>query len=202
MALFPGGADAAVSCAVGMAKQVRSFGADLEAEGRQPLRTGAGLHTGSLMLGIVGSQKRFEATVIADAVNLASRIDDLTKRYGVGILVSEDTLNALPSSDKYHHRFLGTVQVKGKDLPVKVHEVFDADAASLRELKAETKEDFEKGLELYYQREFAEAAVRFKKVLGALPEDHVFQLYLKRSAHYLENGTPPDWTGVEIMAEK
>jgi len=202
MALFPRGAKTAVDCAIGMAKQVRSFSADLVAEGRPPLRTGTGLHTGNIMLGIIGSQKRFDATVISDAVNLASRLEDLTKLYGVSILISEDTLAALGNSDKYLHRFLGRVQVKGKNVPVRVHEIFDADAASLRELKAETKEGFEKGLELYYEREFAEAAVRFKRVLEVLPEEHAFQLYLERSAHYLGNGTSPDWTGVEMMADK
>jgi two-component system sensor histidine kinase ChiS len=185
-----------------MAREVAAFGEELEASSRPRVRTGTGLHTGDLMLGVIGAEDRFDATVIADAVNLASRLDSLTKLYGSSILISEQTLNGLYDPDQYLMRFLGAVQVKGKEIPVKVYEVFDADPEPLKEKKLETNPGFQQGLELYFQKRFAEAAVKFNVALEALPEDKAYQLYLKRAARYLGQGVPEGWTGVETMTEK
>ena len=75
---------------------------------------GIGLHTGSLIMGIIGDEKRMDAATIADTVNTASRIESLTKHYGASILLSEDSLNKLEDKNDFHLRFMGKVQVKGK----------------------------------------------------------------------------------------
>jgi two-component system sensor histidine kinase ChiS len=202
MAIFPGTSDDGVAAAIEMARGVATFSDELEASGRPRITTGAGLHTGDLMLGIIGAEDRFDATVIADAVNLASRLESLTKIYGASVLISEATLNGMYGADDYQHRFLGIVQVKGKELPVKVFEVFDADPEPVREKKAETNEGFQEGLDLYFEKRFAEAAVKFSAAKDASPDDKAFQLYLKRAAYFLGQGAPEDWTGVEMMSEK
>ncbi len=202
MALFPGSADDAVQAAIAMHAAVSKYNQDRQQKGFQPIGLGVGLHIGDLMLGIIGHQKRMQGTVVADAVNLASRLEGLTRVYGSSISISEPTLSQLRDPDRYKHRFVDKVQVKGKKDPVSVHEVFDGDPPEVIELKEQTKDDFEQGLCLYYDRRFSEASVKFNQVLEKYPEDRAARIYLKRSANYMVNGVPEDWTGVEILTQK
>ena len=202
MALFPNSADDAVRGAISLVREVRSLSDGLKASGQPGIRTGTGLHTGGLMLGIIGAEDRFEATVIADAVNTASRLDSLTKLYGVDILMSEDVMQALDDPDAYRHRCLGIIRLQGRVAPVRVYEIFDADEEDALQSKLTTRATFEEGLDLYFERRFAEAAMKFNEVAEISPHDHAHQLYLKRAAHFLGNGAPPDWDGVETMNAK
>ena len=202
MALFPGSADDGVQAAIAMHAAVAEYNQDRQQKGFQPIGLGVGLHIGDLMLGIIGHQKRMQGTVVADAVNLASRLEGLTRVYGSSITISEPTLAQLNNPDEYKHRFVDKVQVKGKKDPVSVHEVFDGDPPAIIDLKEQTKDDFEQGLCLYYDRKFSEASVKFNQVLEKFPDDRAARIYLKRSANYMVNGVPDDWTGVEILTQK
>ena len=202
MALFPETADDGVQAAIAMHAAVSAYNEDRKKKGFQPIAIGVGLHIGDLMLGIIGHEKRMQGTVVADAVNLASRLEGLTRVYGSLITISEPTLSQLKDPDKYKHRFVDKVRVKGKKDPVSVHEVFDGDPLEVIQLKEQTKDDFEQGLCLYYDRKFSEASVKFNQVLEKHPEDRAARIYLKRSANYMVNGVPEDWTGVEILTQK
>ena len=202
MALFPEAADDAVQAAIAMHAAVSEYNKDREKKGFQPIGIGVGLHIGDLMLGIIGHEERMQGTVVADAVNLASRLEGLTRVYGSSISISEPTLAQLKDPDQYKHRFVDKVQVKGKKDPVSVHEVFDGDPPKVIELKEQTKDEFEQGLCLYYDRKFSEASVKFNRVLEKHAEDRAARIYLKRSANYMVNGVPDDWTGVEILTQK
>ena len=202
MALFPETADDAVQAAIAMHAAVSEYNTDRKQKGFQPISIGVGLHIGDLMLGIIGHKERMQGTVVADAVNLASRLEGLTRVYGSSISISEPTLSQLQDPDQYKHRFVDKVQVKGKKDPVSVHEVFDGDPPAVVELKELTKDDFEQGLCLYYDRKFSEASVKFNQVLEKHPDDRAARIYLKRSANYMVNGVPDDWTGVEILTQK
>lgn len=201
MALFPGRADDAVQAAIDMRRQLTRFNLQRHAHGRPPVQIGIGLHTGLLMLGTIGETQRMEGTVISDAVNLASRVEGLTKRYGAGLVISEQTLLRLEDPTWYHFRFVDKVQVKGKKGSVSVFEVFDGDESMLN-LKLETKSDFEQGLFLYHQKQFPEASVYFNNVLKRNPHDEAARLYLHRAAHGMIHGVPEDWSGVETLQEK
>ncbi|MBT8332753.1 MAG: response regulator [Deltaproteobacteria bacterium] len=202
MALFPASADDAVQAAIAMHAAVAEYNKERQKKGYQPIGIGVGLHIGDLMLGIIGHAERMQGTVVADAVNLASRLEGLTRVYGSSISISEPTLGQLTDPDQYKHRFVDKVQVKGKKDPVSVHEVFDSDPPAVIELKEKTKDDFEQGLCLYYDRKFSEASVKFNQVLEKHPEDRAARIYLKRSATYMVNGVPDDWMGVEILTQK
>jgi two-component system sensor histidine kinase ChiS len=123
MALFPTSAADAVEAAIAMHQEVARYNCHLAAEGSQPIQIGVGMHWGSLMLGIIGEAQRLQGTVISDAVNIASRLEGLTKRYRVPILISEQTLQALGDPARYNCRFLDRVQVKGKTELISVFEV-------------------------------------------------------------------------------
>ncbi len=202
MALFPDSPDDAVLAAIAMHAAVGEYNKEREKNGFQPIGIGVGLHVGNLMLGIIGSQDRMQGAVVADDVNLAARLEGLTRMYGSAITLSETTLSQLENPDRYKHRFVDKVQVKGRKNPVSVHEVFDGDHAAVLALKDQTKGSFEEGLRLYYNKEFSVASVQFNQVLQKNPEDKAARIYLERSARYMVDGVPDGWTGVEAVAKQ
>jgi two-component system sensor histidine kinase ChiS len=181
---------------------IEDYNKERKEDGFLPVGMGVGLHIGDLMLGIIGSQERLQGTVVADAVNLTARLEGLTRIYGSTISISEPTLAQTDDPDRYKHRFVDKVRVKGKKEPVTVHEVFDGDPESAVALKEQTKESFEKGIGLYYDKKFSEASVEFNQVLQKNPEDKAARIYLERSAQYMVSGVPDDWTGVETLTKK
>jgi len=202
MALFPQQAEDAVKSALETLKLLDEHNAVRKSRGELPIRIGIGIHSGSLMLGIVGEKDRAQGDIFSDAVNLANRIEGLSRIYGVSIVISKQTLQKLPHSDRYHRRFLGKVQVKGKENFISVFEIYDSDPEFMIELKLKTKADFEQGLEYYFSKEFAEAIVCFKNVLKINPDDKTASLYLQRSARFVVEGVAENWKGVEAMDSK
>lgn len=123
MALFPNSPDNAIAAAINMQHKVTEYNQHRAKCGYDPIAIGIGLHTGNLILGIVGEAERMSSTVIADAVNLASRLEDLTKYYDVGIIVSEQTLKKLDKSTELKKCFLDNVKVKGKQQNVAIYQI-------------------------------------------------------------------------------
>ncbi|NES23068.1 MAG: response regulator, partial [Symploca sp. SIO3E6] len=180
MALFSGGADDAVKAGIAMLQQLAEYNRHRLQSGYEPIKVGIGINTGDLMLGTVGGQSRMDGTVISDNVNIASRIEGLTKKYGVSMLISHQTFGSLKCPNDYVFRFIAQVRMKGKSELVSLFEVFDADEPKIKEKKLVTKTDFEMACLLYYQRRFRKAAQLFQEVLNILPEDKIAQIYLKR----------------------
>ena len=127
MALFPTGPDDALDGAIGMLDTLAAYNKEREAIGHRPIFIGIGLNTGLMMLGTVGGRNRMESTVISDAVNLASRVESMTKSYGTSLLITEHTYCGLKDPSRYGIRFADRVMVKGKTQPQSVYEVFDGD---------------------------------------------------------------------------
>ncbi|OCQ93350.1 guanylate cyclase [Oscillatoriales cyanobacterium USR001] len=202
MALFPQSADEAVKAAISMQQKVVTFNEERQQKGQTPISIGIGLHTGNLMLGTIGEPERMETTVIADAVNLASRLEGLTKVYGAGILISHNTLCDLDYTQEQCFRFLDRVMVKGKKLAVAVFEVYDGDAPEQKRLKTQTQARFEVAVFLYYQQQFQEAKLIFQEVLHINPQDKAAMVYIKRCEKYQQYGAPEGWDGIEALNEK
>ncbi len=180
MALFSGSADDALRAGISMLKRLAKYNKNRVNSGYLPLKIGIGINTGSLMLGTVGGRHRMDTTVISDHVNLASRLENLTKEYGVSLFITHYTLARLQNPTEYNLRFIEQVKVKGKSKAVAVFEVFDGDEPHLKQSKLATKTMFEQGLFLYYQRQMQQAAQHFEVVLEMNPRDTVAQLYLRR----------------------
>ncbi|MBE9126667.1 response regulator [Coleofasciculus sp. LEGE 07092] len=180
MALFPEKAEDALHAAIAMQQQVTLYNIHRQKCGYPPIAIGIGLHTGTLMLGTIGEEQRMESTVISDTVNLASRLEDLTKVYGASILISGQSLFSLEQQINYNYRFIGQVELKGKKYLVPVFEVFDADSIAMRELKQETKTRFEEAVILYHQKKFTEAQQIFQEILQINEQDRGAKLYVQR----------------------
>ena len=202
MALFPEKADDAVQAAIEIHRQLVKFNQEREQLGLSPIKIGIGLHIGTLMLGTIGEEKRMEGTVISDAVNLASRLEGLTKMYGASILVSEAILNELTHRHQYHYRFLGKVRVKGKKTPVDVYEIINPESPEVREKKIVLKTKFTEALDIYYKKNFKRALRKFQHISSQVPQDQTARFYSERCQYYLERGIPDDWEGIETIEQK
>jgi len=202
MALFPRSSSDGVRAAIDMQKEVNIYNQQRQKNGLFPIAIGIGLHAGNLMLGTIGERERMESTVIADAVNLASRLEGLTKVYGAGIIVSGAIIERLDDPKKYNYRFVDRVTVKGKRNAVSVFEVYDTETEQSIVLKQQTAEVFQEALNFYYQQKFVVAQKVFQNILQINPDDRVAMLYFKRSRKYRMYGAPDGWSGVEISTEK
>jgi class 3 adenylate cyclase len=180
MALFHQGADQAVRSAISMMAELARFNEGRTGAGLEPLRIGIGLNTGELMLGIVGGENRMEGTVISDAVNVASRMEDLNKMYGTSVLISEQTADSLLRPGDFNIRKLDRVRVKGKTMPIGIYEVFDADPEQSRSAKLATLEQFERAVALFHEGEAAEAEALFARIADRNPRDQAALLYVER----------------------
>jgi class 3 adenylate cyclase len=180
MALFPSTADSAVHAAIGMLEALAGYNLQRIEDCEEPIRIGVGVNTGALMLGTVGGKNRMDGTVISDTVNLASRVESLTKGYKVDLLITEQTYLELSDPLAYQIRIIDNVQVKGKSHKVTIYEVFDADDPDSIALKNQTIDDFNFGVQSYHERDYTSAKSSFETVLSINPTDHVAQIYLTR----------------------
>jgi predicted ATPase/class 3 adenylate cyclase len=180
MALFSGEADNAVKAGIDMLHRLTEYNQHRANCDYAPIKIGIGINTGSLMLGTVGGKNRMDSTVISDAVNLASRVESLSKNYGVSILITQHTFERLQDSNQYAIRIIDRVHVKGKSEMVSIFEVFDADPPEIREGKLITKTAFEQALLLYNLQKVREAEQLFTHCLRLNPMDKAAKIYRQR----------------------
>ena len=172
MAIFPECSGDCLKAAVEMQQTLLLYNQKREKKKTESqIRTGMGLHTGRLIMGIIGDQKRMDAATISDTVNTASRLESLTKYYGVSILLSEDSFDRIDKIENFHFRHMGKVQVKGKQEPVGIYECFDGDLPAVAEKKYASLELFEAGLNYYFSKDFPQASVVFHEILKSNPGD-------------------------------
>lgn len=189
MALFPKCADDALLGALDMLGQLEIYNFGRVRAGYAPVRIGIGLNSGMVMLGTVGGLNRMDSTVISDAVNLASRLEGITKDYSAPLLISEHTLYGLQDPARYRIRLVDRILVKGKSHPQAVYEVFDADPPEDRAAKLTTLPMFEEAVACYHMRDVWRAQQVFKRCLANAPNDQAARLYLERCEDALTSGS-------------
>lgn len=166
------------------------------------VNVGIGLNTGEVSVGNMGSDKIFQYTALGDSMNLASRLESLTKHYGVNLMISEFTHAKLGArAAEFRLRPLDLVQVKGKSKAVKIYEVIPdwSPWAKQPELLQRVTFAYE---ELYLKRKFAEAAEEFRAVLATLPDDKNTKYLAEQTAAFLAAPPPAEWDGVTIFTTK
>lgn len=187
----PQHASRAVRAALEMIAGMRALQEKFKARGWPEIRIGVGLNSGEMVVGNMGSEFRMAYTVMGDAVNLGSRLEGLTKNYGVDIIVSEFTRDKAP---EFLYRELDIVRVKGKDKPVAIYEPIctldEADKALKDELKL-----YRETLKLYRARNWDLAEMQFINLQQQHPERQLYRLYVERIAYYRQNPPADDWDG-------
>jgi class 3 adenylate cyclase len=202
MALFMGEPADALRASIEMQQALAQYNALREQKGRLPIQIGIGLHTGPLMMGIIGDTLRLEAGVVSDTVNTAARMEGLTKHFGVRLLLSETTESRLGDTQTFGLRLLGKVQVKGRQQPLRVYQAYDGETEAFRNLQTNISALFEAALHAYFEGNFAEAVALWEQVAQQAPDDLSTQHYLTQSRAYLQSGKPESWEGVEVMQKK
>jgi len=190
-----------VLSALEMIDGVSKFNENQRKLGKCEFKIGVGINYGEVTVGNIGSERKMDYTVIGDAVNLASRMEGLTKTYHSEILISESLFEELrqtsPNAGLFY-RLLDTVAVKGKTKGVRIFTV----KKSLTPAEQKGWPLHNQGMKLYYARTFTEAAQKFKEALDILPGDFNADNLYKRCVEYASAPPPADWNGVEVMKTK
>ena len=197
--LFPAAYDA-LAAGFEMQAAIGELNREREAAGRTPIAMGIGIHVGDVVLGTVGEIERMDGTAIGDAVNLASRLEGLTKIYGCTVLISDDAACELSDAQRDGLRFLGRIAVKGKSVPVGLYEALDCEPAEQREEKLRTRPMFDAGIEALGRGAFTLAAECFDAVIIDNPMDGPATHLAERSRE-LEL-RPEHWAGFDHATEK
>jgi adenylate cyclase len=169
------------------------------AEGLPVLNIGIGVNAGPMVVGNMGSARRFNYTVMGDSVNIGSRLEGLNKVYGTNIIVSQMTFEQV--QEEFLGRELDLVRVKGKGLPVKIFELLAPKATASADQQA-LAGVFHAGLEEYRKRNWEKAREIWQSLLAKFPHDGPAKIYLERCETLSKNPPPPDWDGVYTMTTK
>ncbi|HEY1582951.1 MAG TPA: adenylate/guanylate cyclase domain-containing protein [Chthoniobacterales bacterium] len=190
----------AARAALAMRRELKLLNTGWHARGIAPFAIGIGINQGDVLGGNIGSQEKADPTVIGDAVNLASRIEGLTRTYAVDILLGPTATEFV--REQFHVRSVARVQVKGKSAPVEIatligtrEETFEGDL--LRHLEA-----YEEAFQKFRQRDFRQAKILLRNFLEFYPNDFLARMYLERALEY-ENAPPvEEWNAVEVFRKK
>ena len=193
-------ADRTVDAAIEMLSALKKVQHDFKAKGFPFVDIGMGINTGEMSVGNMGSTERFCYTVMGDAVNLGSRLESLTKEYGIHLIVSEFTVARLLRKDRIC-RDLDDIRVKGKSEPIKVFNILRPGEIAEAHIK-DFIGRFEEGRVYYRKQEWAKAAKCFLDCLLIEAKDGPSLLYLKRIEEYKRLPPAPNWDGVYTFAHK
>ena len=186
------------SCALQMVRGLEELNAKWNASGHPPIAIGIGLNTGLVNVGNMGSARRLSWTVMGDNVNLASRLEGITKEYHVQLVISEATYRHVAS--QFVCRELDKIRVKGKNLPVTIYELMDAAAEKSKYEQLLAR--FDEAMAAYRGQKWSEAAAKFVDILADFPEDGPSKVFLERAMEFSENAPKGEWDGVYVMKTK
>ena len=187
MALFSDRADDALLAAIEMRANLSAYNLHREKSNYHQIRIGIGINTGDLMLGTIGGSSRMDGTVISDSVNLAARIESLTKTFHTPILVSEYLVAKLQNKNQFYLREIDRVKVKGKEKPVTIYECFNCDKLEIIDKKLNSMENYNQGLSAFKSGNFSEALEFFNRCQKQSPEDPIPVIYINRCNKLLSN---------------
>ena len=181
----------ALDASVAMLRELPALQEQFRKRGWPPLKIGIGLSTGPMSVGNMGSEFRMAYTVMGDAVNLGSRLEGLTKAYGVELIVNESTVAAVPD---YIYRELDRVRVKGKDELVTIYEPVGARKEVEKPARDEIKL-YAQALKLYCGKDWDMAELQFLNLQKSAPQRSLYKVYVERISHFRKEPPPENWDG-------
>ncbi len=194
----PQHASYAVKSGLAILQVLKTIQKDFKAKGWPEVDIGIGLNTGKMSVGNMGSQFRIAYTIMGDAVNLGSRLEGLTKQYGVKMIVSESTMREAP---EFTYRELDKVRVKGKHKPITIYEPLGV-TADISPEQLQILDLLNQGLHHYRQQQWTAAQLIFAQLAQQYPHDKLYSIYLERIAFYLESPPETDWDGAFTHTSK
>jgi len=186
-----------VLAALDMRRQLEAFNQGLVAKGLIPLDMGVGINTGEVILGNIGSEKKLDYTIIGDNVNLASRMEGLTKEYGSPILITESTYEEVKTSIPC--RIIDMVRVVGRKKGIRIYEPLDVREGDLSDKTISLSEE---GFNYYLERDWEAAIKSYSGILSIRPDDRLSEIFIGRCENYKNEEPPSDWDGVYTMLKK
>jgi adenylate cyclase len=191
-----------VRSALMMRRKLRELNQERHAEGLGPLRIGMGLNQGEdVLVGLIGASSRSEFTVMGDPVNVASRLEGLTKEFKTDLAISESVRKLI--GDDFLVRRLGLIVLKGKTEPTVVYEVLaEKNDMGQSRMTAEAVARYEAAFDHFLARHFADAEAGFLACAKDYPDDYCVENYLQASHDFVSNPPPPDWDGRIVMTTK
>ena len=187
---------ASVLAGIEMNEALVEFNRQQRELGKPEFAIGVGINYGVVTVGNIGTDKKMDYTIIGDMVNLASRMEGLTKKYRQSLLISESLYAKV--KDKLPCRLIDSVAVKGKTRGVKIYTA----RKSLSEQENRAWSAHNMGMNQYYRQEFRKAIGFYEQVLEIFPDDHAAAMMIERCRSFMTSPPPKDWDGVEIMKEK
>jgi adenylate cyclase len=189
----------AVRTALRMIEELEKLNKDWIGRGRPVFKMGVGINFGEVIFGAIGSEQKAEPTVIGDAVNSASRLEGLTKEYGLDLLIGESVAELVGES--FHLQLVDFVRMKGKTHAIRVYAVLGEKPKALDAVTEAYLGKHAEALALYESGTFNEACSRFREALEIKPDDPVATVYFERCAELAEQ-PPGAWDGVYVMKTK
>jgi adenylate cyclase len=188
----------AIAASLTMVEEAKNLRQKFVEIGLPAIEIGIGINSGMMNVGDMGSTYRRAYTVLGDAVNLASRLESLTKYYGVSVIVGQQTCS---HQFEYLFRVIDKVKVKGKDEAIEIFEPIGLQKTLSKELKAEV-DNFHDAMKLYFKMKWKPAIKEFKYLIEQYPERKLYQVYLERVKEFRDNPPGKKWDGVYIRTEK
>jgi adenylate cyclase len=188
----------AIESALSMQEKLKDLATTLKDKNWPDIQLGIGINSGTMSVGDMGSQYRRNYTVLGDNVNLASRIESLTKFYGAHIMVGESTQR---DQSDFVFRKLDRVKVKGKNRGIEIYEVLGRTMQLTPELAQELKQ-YHQGLDAYFAQKWDESYQIMNTLHEQHPDAKIYKLYLERIQQNKEHPLPADWDGVYVHLSK
>jgi adenylate cyclase len=188
----------AILAGIEMQENLQALQPHFKDRGWPKINIGVGINTGRVSVGNMGSEVRVAYTVMGDEVNLASRLESITKKYGVGIIVGENTRNMVPD---FLYRELDHVQVVGKDKPVAIYEPLALMTEASKTLHDELRL-FHEMRRLYRKQDWDQAELQLMNLLRISPDTALYKIYIERVIYFRKNPPGPDWDGVFVFQTK
>jgi predicted ATPase/class 3 adenylate cyclase len=202
LAMFPGGPDDALRGALGMQRAQRALADERAAAGRPTFGWGHGINHGSVSLGMVEGVNHVKAGALGDSLNVGSRIEGMTRRFGVDVLVSDDAVAALTDPSAFRLRRAERVRAVSRTTPIVVYELYDGDPPDLVAAKDDVAPIAAEAFDAYDVGDFAAAARAFERCAAVLPDDRITAIHLERCRSFLADGVPPGWDGATTLTSK
>lgn len=181
-----------IQAALEMLEALTQVNTYLQSSFQEQFKVGIGIDFGDVIVGEVGFNQKKEFTALGDTVNIASRIEELTKTYHSKIIVSSSVLSEI-ENETILSRKLDFVRVKGKEKPVSIYEIYNADPPEIRAKKQELDSPYHQGLYFYYQKEWEKALSMFEQCQQIYPEDQPTKIYIARCKEYREQEPMENW---------